>query len=64
MKTVSADAEYVPPNTPLVPNQGTVPSIIAIPPQIATTVVWIAFGIGIGWYLFRPRPRETRVVRE
>jgi len=55
MKTINADAT-LDSTSPTIP-PGTVPSIIKIPPQLATTVVWIVVGVGIGWYLFRPKPR-------
>lgn len=68
MKTVNADAtvdinpvDNAQPSgvlSPITPPY-TVASIINIPPQIATTVCWVALGVAIGWYIFRPH-RNTQ----
>lgn len=70
MKTVNADATLDP--QPVVDNstasgilttippQYTMASIINIPPQIATTVCWVAVGVAIGWWLFRPSRSQVQ----
>lgn len=37
----------------------TQPSMIKIPPQVATTVCWVALGFGIAWWLFTRNQRVT-----
>jgi len=39
------------PDTSVKPIIGTTPSIISIPPQIATTLVWVAIGFALGVWL-------------
>lgn len=58
MKTVNANTEVVdsiPATSPSNNGQqfNTVPSIINIPPQISTTLVWVAVGFAIGvWVMW------------
>jgi len=55
MNTINADTgtpdPSLNPGASVIAPPGTVPSIIRINPQFATTLVWVGLGIGIGiWY--------------
>ncbi|MDE2105989.1 MAG: hypothetical protein KGL39_52690 [Patescibacteria group bacterium] len=61
-KTFDADTgQPVTDAAPLTTPNGTVASIVNIPPQIATTIVWVALGFAICWYLTRPKRRDSHL---